>query len=139
MILSVIVCVKNEEPTLKKVIDRVLNVDLGRDWTKDIIIVDNLSTDGTHEILKELGKKHEITIIYNKVDIEKWLGMWFELKTKVHPILININYRSELQSHTFYWQFFDLMLKQALDENSHIICLGDLNIFFYGKSTDNNK
>jgi hypothetical protein len=31
------------------------------------------------------------------------------------------------------------MLKQALDENSHIICLGDLNIFFYGKSTDNNK
>jgi hypothetical protein len=33
--------------------------------------------------------------------------MWFELKTKVQPILININYRSELQSHTFYWQFFD--------------------------------
>jgi hypothetical protein len=57
--------------------------------------------------------------------------MWFELKTKVHPILININYRSELQSHTFYWQFFDLMLKQALDENSHIICLGDSEIGDY--------
>jgi hypothetical protein len=53
--------------------------------------------------------------------------MRFELQTKVHPILININYRSELQSHTLYWQFFDLMLNKALDENNHIICLGDLN------------
>ena len=71
MILSVIVCVRNEQATLKEVIDRVLNVDLGRDWTKDIIIVDNLSTDGTHDILKELEKKDEITIIYNKVDFGK--------------------------------------------------------------------
>jgi hypothetical protein len=53
--------------------------------------------------------------------------MRFELHTKVHPILVNINYRSELQSHTLYWQFFDLMLNKALDENSHIICFGDLN------------
>jgi glycosyltransferase involved in cell wall biosynthesis len=45
MILSVIVCVNNEEATLKEVIDRVLNVDLGKDWTKDIIIVDNLSSE----------------------------------------------------------------------------------------------
>ena len=67
--------------------------------------------------------------ILRRVDLEHEhvQSMWFELKTKVHPILININYRSELQSHTFYWQFFYLMLKQALDENSHIICLGDLN------------
>jgi glycosyltransferase involved in cell wall biosynthesis len=71
MILSVIVCVKNEEATLKEVINRVLNVDLGPDWTKDIIIVDNLSSDGTHDILKELENNNEITIIYNKVDFGK--------------------------------------------------------------------
>jgi len=71
MILSVIVCVKNEEATLKEVIDSVLKVDLGRDWTKDIIIVDNLSTDGTHDILKKLEKINEITIIYNDVDFGK--------------------------------------------------------------------
>jgi hypothetical protein len=47
--------------------------------------------------------------ILRRVDLEHEHveSMWFELKTKVHPILININYRSELQSHTFYWQFFD--------------------------------
>ena len=71
MILSVIVCVRNEQATLKEVIDRVLNVDLGRDWTKDIIIVDNLSTDGTHEILKQYKNYKNISVIYNKVDLGK--------------------------------------------------------------------
>ena len=70
--------------------------------------------------------------ILRRVDLEheRVESMGFELKTKVHPILINIKYRSELQSHTFYWQLFDLMLKRALDENSHISCLGDLNKSF---------
>ena len=42
-------------------------------------------------------------------------------------ILINKNYRSERQSHIYYWQYFDHMLKQAHDENNNIICLGDMN------------
>jgi hypothetical protein len=29
-------------------------------------------------------------------------SMWYELKTKLHNILININYRSERQSHIYY-------------------------------------
>jgi hypothetical protein len=31
-------------------------------------------------------------------------SMWFELKTKLSPVLININYRSERESHINYWQ-----------------------------------
>ncbi|CAG2189041.1 unnamed protein product [Mytilus edulis] len=54
-------------------------------------------------------------------------SMWFELKTKLRSILININYRSEKQSTVYFWQYFDQMLKNALDENNYIICLGDLN------------
>jgi hypothetical protein len=38
-------------------------------------------------------------------------SMWYELKTKLHNILININYRSERQSHIYYWQYFEHMLK----------------------------
>lgn len=56
--------------------------------------------------------------------------MWFELKTKFQSILININYRSVRQAPAYYWQYFDFMLKRALDENCNIICLGDLNINF---------
>jgi hypothetical protein len=56
--------------------------------------------------------------------------MWFELKTKFQSILININYRSVRQAPAYYWQYFDFMLKRALDENCNIICLGDLNLNF---------
>ena len=55
--------------------------------------------------------------------------MWFELKTKFQSILININYRSVRQAPAYYWQYFDFMLKRALDQNCNI-CLGDLNINF---------
>ncbi|CAC5421082.1 unnamed protein product [Mytilus coruscus] len=54
-------------------------------------------------------------------------SMWFELKTRLRFILININYRSERQSTVYFWQYFDQMLKNALDENNCIIYLGDLN------------
>ena len=47
--------------------------------------------------------------ILRRIDLEHEHveSMWFELKTNVHHILININHRSELQSHNFYWHFFD--------------------------------
>ena len=52
------------------------------------------------------NRKSNINILRH-VDLEHEHveSMWFELKTKVHPILININYRSELQSHTFIGNF----------------------------------
>ncbi|CAC5407456.1 unnamed protein product [Mytilus coruscus] len=53
--------------------------------------------------------------------------MWFELKTKLHVILMNITYRSERFSPSNFWSLYDMMLKRALDETNHIICLGDLN------------
>ena len=68
MKLSIIVCVKNEENTLQKVIKRILDVDLGPKWVKEIIIVDNLSTDGTHEILKQYENHKNISVILNNVD-----------------------------------------------------------------------
>ena len=65
-------------------------------------------------------------MLYVVQDLEH--GMWFELKTKFQSILININYRSVRQASAYYWQYFNFMLKRALDENDNIICLGDLNI-----------
>jgi hypothetical protein len=69
-----------------------------------------------------------LLMLYVVQDLEH--GMWFELKTKFQFILININYRSVRQAPAYYWQYFDFMLKRALDENCNNICLGDLNINF---------
>ena len=69
-------------------------------------------------------------LISRRVDLENPLVecMWFELKIKLQN-LINIIYRSEIQSHHRFWDFFDAMLKSAMEESNHLICMGDLNKF----------
>ncbi|MBI5292505.1 MAG: glycosyltransferase family 2 protein [Chloroflexi bacterium] len=51
MKLSVIICVFNERDTILEIIRRVQAVDLG-DWQRELIVVDNCSTDGTRELLQ---------------------------------------------------------------------------------------
>jgi len=53
--LSVIICCYNERDTILTVLERVRAVDLGPEWEKEIIVVDNFSTDGTRELLQGLG------------------------------------------------------------------------------------
>jgi len=53
MKLSVIIPVYNEKPLIQKIIHRILDVELD----KEIIIVDDYSTDGTREILKGSNDK----------------------------------------------------------------------------------
>jgi len=61
MKLSVIVPVFNEENTIEKIIDRVKKVNID----KEIIIVDDGSTDGTREIL-EKWKDENIRVIHHR-------------------------------------------------------------------------
>lgn len=52
MKLSVIIPVYNERETILEIISRVQTVDLGPDWEKELIVVDNCSTDGTRDLLQ---------------------------------------------------------------------------------------
>jgi len=54
LLLSVIIPVYNERETIERILDRVLSVPL----QKELIVVDDGSTDGTKEILTRLQKKH---------------------------------------------------------------------------------
>jgi dolichol-phosphate mannosyltransferase len=54
MKLSIITCVYNEIDTFSIVLRSVRAVDLGPDWEKEIVVVDNFSTDGTRELLQTL-------------------------------------------------------------------------------------
>jgi dolichol-phosphate mannosyltransferase len=52
--LSIIVCAYNEWNTIMAVLNRVRAVDLGV-WEKEMIVVDNCSTDGTRELLRQVN------------------------------------------------------------------------------------
>jgi glycosyltransferase involved in cell wall biosynthesis len=67
MKLSVIIPVFNEKNTILEILDRVEKVKL--DLEKEIIIIDDFSTDGTRELLKELEEKHKI--IYQEKNLGK--------------------------------------------------------------------
>lgn len=54
MLLSVVVPVYNEAPTLEKIIELVQRVDLGR-IQRELVLVDDFSTDGSREILENLN------------------------------------------------------------------------------------
>jgi len=57
--LSVVVPVFNEEKTIEKIIKKVERADIGK-VKKEIIIVDDGSTDGTRKILEKLSNKYKV-------------------------------------------------------------------------------
>ncbi len=59
MKLSVIIPVYNEKKTIREILSRIEAVDLG-EIEKEIIVVDDYSTDGTRELLKELESKYQV-------------------------------------------------------------------------------
>jgi glycosyltransferase involved in cell wall biosynthesis len=69
-LLSILMPVYNEVRTIKEIIMRVEDVDLG-DVRKELIIVDDCSSDGTREILKELNQSSSRKIYFHGQNMGK--------------------------------------------------------------------
>ncbi len=54
--ISVVIPIYNEKDTIREIVDRVSSVDVG--LQKELVLVDDFSTDGTRDILAELEKAH---------------------------------------------------------------------------------
>jgi glycosyltransferase involved in cell wall biosynthesis len=70
MKLSIIICCYNERETIRDVIERTRDVNLGRGWEKEILVVDNFSTDGTREILQQLDEPG-VTVYFHERNLGK--------------------------------------------------------------------
>ncbi len=66
MKLTVILPAYNEKDTLKPIIEKVLAVNLPQNIQKEVIVVDDGSTDGSTAILEDLQKKLPIIAIFQK-------------------------------------------------------------------------
>lgn len=72
MLLSIIIPAYNEEATLNQIIDLVLSVELINNIKKEILIVDDYSTDRTSEIAKKIAENNpEIQYFRHKKNMGK--------------------------------------------------------------------
>jgi glycosyltransferase involved in cell wall biosynthesis len=76
--LSVIICCYNERATIMEVIAATQAVDLGPAWEREIIVVDNCSTDGTKEMLQAINDP-EVRIVFH----EKNMGKGMSIRTGI--------------------------------------------------------
>lgn len=74
MKLSVIICVYNERKTILDAINQAYGVDLGSDWDREIIVVDNFSTDGTRELLQSVDLP-DVQVIFHPRNLGKSASM----------------------------------------------------------------
>lgn len=72
--LSVIICCYNEQATIRDIIDRTRAVDLGPNWSREILVIDNYSTDGTREILRQIDDP-EIRVIFHERNMGKGMSI----------------------------------------------------------------
>ncbi len=68
--LAIIICVYNEAVSALPVIEKVRQVTLSESWSKEIIVVDNCSTDGTREQLKGLTYP-DVRVIFHERNLGK--------------------------------------------------------------------
>ena len=75
MKLSVIMPAYNERATIREIVSRVLSVDLGP-VSKELIIVDDGSNDGTRDILKELESNPDVRVFFQPHNQGKGAAVW---------------------------------------------------------------
>ena len=71
MKVSIVIPVYNEVGTLLRVIDCVKNVSLSDELEKEIVIVDDFSTDGTRDKLKNMENVGKVKIFYHDENLGK--------------------------------------------------------------------
>lgn len=76
--LSVIICCYNERDSIREVIERTRAVDLGPNWEREIIVVDNASTDGAREILRQIDLP-DVRVYFH----EKNMGKGMSIRTGI--------------------------------------------------------
>lgn len=74
MKLSVLICCYNERATILDVIERSRAVTLPDGWEREIIVVDNASTDGTRELLQEVDAA-DVRVIYHPRNLGKGMSI----------------------------------------------------------------
>jgi len=87
MKLSVVMPAYNEQATIRTIVSRVLAVDLGS-VSKELVIVDDGSKDGTREILKEMDGKDGVRVFFQPHNQGKGAAVWRGIRESTGDMVI---------------------------------------------------
>ena len=112
MKLSIIIPVFNEVNTIANIIERVQSAD----YDKEIIVVDDASTDGTKDVLQKLSQQPKIKVFYH----EKNRGKGAAIRTAIKNITGNITI---IQDADLEYDPVDytILLKPILDGRADVV------------------
>ena len=129
MKLSVIICVYNEKDTILEILNRVQEADLEQGWEKEVIVVDNCSTDGTRDLLKTI-KAPNVKIILQPRN----MGKGTSIRTAI-PLCsgdYTITQDADLEYHPRqYRSLLDKALQEQLDVVYGSRVLGNRRYHYY--------
>jgi glycosyltransferase involved in cell wall biosynthesis len=151
--LSVIICCYNERPSIMEVIEKTQEVNLGPGWEREIIVVDNCSTDGTRELLQTIDDP-EIRVVLH----ERNLGKGMSIRTGInhmtgdYMLIQDADLEYDPFEHTKFTQYVtkhhppalfgsrvlggDIVTKYWRTYAGNRFLTGLTNIMFGGKLTD---
>jgi glycosyltransferase involved in cell wall biosynthesis len=87
MKLSVVMPAYNERATIREIVSRVLSVSLGS-VDKELVIVDDGSTDGTRDILKELAGHGGVRVFFQEKNQGKGAAVWRGIRESTGDLVI---------------------------------------------------
>ena len=86
--LSIVVPVFNEKDTIGQVIQDIQNVPLQEGIEKELIVVDDGSSDGTQDVLKKLDNQKNIRIFYHSDNRGKTYAVKFGLQQMTGDVVV---------------------------------------------------
>ncbi len=87
MKLSVVMPAYNEKQTIREIVARVLAVDLGP-IQKELVIVDDGSTDGTRDLLREMDGKSGVRVLFQPRNMGKGAAVWTGLRASTGDVVV---------------------------------------------------
>jgi glycosyltransferase involved in cell wall biosynthesis len=129
MKISIIIPCHNEEKTIKKLLNKVLEVQLPENWKKEIIVVDDGSNDNTKNILKKY--KDEVKIIFKNKNEGKGAALKEGLKHATGDYILIQDADLEYDPNDY------IKLIEPINRNEAQIVIGirkfnKFNLFYFG-------
>ena len=114
MKLSVIVCVFNEIKTIEKILHKIDNAKLQNNIQKEIIIIDNNSSDGTKEFLKKIPISNNLKIFFQEKNLGKGNSIIMGIRESTGNLIVFQDADLEYDPNNFN-KLVNHLLKNNLD------------------------